>query len=91
MRCETHRGHYFVDCTNGVDTHRRLSHVEMTLWAKKIVSLVTLLEPMITDTIVSSLLARQPYITHRIVSISTVAQPRSPAACHPRLQYLKSM
>ena len=41
IRCETHHGHCFVDRTNGADSHRRLDHAEMTLWAKKIVSLVS--------------------------------------------------
>ncbi|KAF8876599.1 hypothetical protein CPB84DRAFT_1828973 [Gymnopilus junonius] len=35
LRCELHHGHCFVDRTNGMDNHRRLSHAEMTLWAKK--------------------------------------------------------
>ena len=42
IRCELHRGHCFVDRTSGHDNHRRLSHEEMTLWAKKIVSCTVL-------------------------------------------------
>jgi hypothetical protein len=38
IRCELHHGHCFVDRTSGHDSHRRLDHSEMTLWAKKIVS-----------------------------------------------------
>jgi len=40
IRCELHHGHCFVDRTGSIDNHRCLDHSEMTLWAKKIVSLV---------------------------------------------------
>ena len=46
-RCELHRGHCFVDRTSGYDNHRRLDHAEMTLWAKKIVSLTSMHSEMI--------------------------------------------
>ena len=39
-QCEAHRGHCFIDRVNGLDNHRRLDHAQMTLWAKKIVSLL---------------------------------------------------
>ncbi|KAF8890354.1 hypothetical protein BD779DRAFT_1671320 [Infundibulicybe gibba] len=36
IKCELHQGHCFVDRPAGYDNHRRLSHAEMTLWAKMI-------------------------------------------------------
>lgn len=38
VRCEAHQGHCFIDRTGSQENHRRLTHGEMTLWAKKIVS-----------------------------------------------------
>lgn len=38
IKCEAHKGHCYVESTGGRDNHRRLSHQEMTLWAKSIVS-----------------------------------------------------
>ena len=38
IRCEAHRGHCYIEDVGGRDDHRRLSHQEMTLWAKSIVS-----------------------------------------------------
>ena len=37
-RCEAHHGHCNVSRKGGSDNHYRLSHQEMTLWAKKMVS-----------------------------------------------------
>jgi hypothetical protein len=37
-RCEAHHGHCHVTRQGGSDNHHRLSHQEMTLWAKKMVS-----------------------------------------------------
>ena len=37
-RCEAHHGHCHVSRKGGSDNHYRLSHQEMTLWAKKMVS-----------------------------------------------------
>ena len=39
IRCEAHCGHCYIDRVNGLDNHRRLDHAQMSLWAKKIVSL----------------------------------------------------
>ncbi|TCD67567.1 hypothetical protein EIP91_012264 [Steccherinum ochraceum] len=36
VRCESHHGHCYVRKVKGEDTHRRLNHGEMTLWAKMI-------------------------------------------------------
>jgi len=38
LNCEAHRGHCVVDHSGGRDNHRRLSHGDMSLWAKQIVS-----------------------------------------------------
>jgi len=37
-QCEAHHGHCYISRDGGSDNHRRLSHQEMTLWAKKMVS-----------------------------------------------------
>ena len=38
IKCEAHKGHCYVESTGGCDNHRHLSHQEMMLWAKSIVS-----------------------------------------------------
>ncbi len=37
-RCKAHHSHCYVTRKGGSDNHYRLSHQEMTLWAKKMVS-----------------------------------------------------
>lgn len=37
-QCKAHHGHCHVTRQGGSDNHYRLSHQEMTLWAKKMVS-----------------------------------------------------
>ena len=37
--CEAYCGYYFISCTRDHDNHYHLSYIEMSLWAKKIVSL----------------------------------------------------
>jgi hypothetical protein len=36
-QCEAHHGHCYITRKGGSDNHYRLSHQEMTLWAKKMV------------------------------------------------------
>ena len=39
IRFEAHKGHCYIESAGGWDNHQRLSHQEMTLWAKGIVSI----------------------------------------------------
>jgi hypothetical protein len=92
IRCETHRGHCFIERTNGLDSHRHLDHSEMTLWAKKIVSLRSYCamggKLMV---VLSRPWAKQPYITHLIVSTLIVGPRKKLAALHLHPRCPKSM
>ncbi|KAG1746510.1 hypothetical protein EDB19DRAFT_1631718 [Suillus lakei] len=88
IRCELHHGHCFVDRTSGYDNHRRLDHAEMTLWAKKIVSLASMREREKLNWVRLSVM--QQSTTHLTASILTAAQPKS-LVTRGRHHHLKSM